>query len=366
MTAAKRRNGAIELSRFLFSIVIILWHARKLCGGGEPSLCGESGYIAVEFFFLVSGWLIASKVEREEKRELLPADALHFLGSKLRGLLPVYIFAVSFAAVKILVLEKLSLKAWLFRLLCAAWDILLLRISGVVLEQVVRAIWYVSAMLIAGVIIYLLLRKFGDWFYFVIAPLGALALLGYLFQKQADLNLIVGHFGIVAPGLVRALAEMSLGCVLYRFSMALKKVPLSLFSRLCLSAVNLICIYGVLKGCTKMPHERFDYIMLLLLAMSVTLMFSEQTLYFIYHNETLDRIAAYLGGLSMSIYLNHMWIKDIITALTKGWSYRRALVLFVASVLAVSALCLLVCKGVAALVRKYKTPLRRIFIKEAA
>lgn len=55
------RNPVIEFARFIFSIMIIFWHGRSLFGGGNPSFCGKTGYIGVEFFFLVTGYLIAAK-----------------------------------------------------------------------------------------------------------------------------------------------------------------------------------------------------------------------------------------------------------------------------------------------------------------
>lgn len=61
------RNSPVELCRFLFCLATMLWHGRKLAPKGtERSLCGTHGYIGVEFFFFVTGWLIAAGAAKDE------------------------------------------------------------------------------------------------------------------------------------------------------------------------------------------------------------------------------------------------------------------------------------------------------------
>ena len=62
-----RRNYVIDLLKFIFSIVIVLYHINTLDlqprGGGY--LIAKSGFIAVEFFFIVSGYLLAQSTDRQ-------------------------------------------------------------------------------------------------------------------------------------------------------------------------------------------------------------------------------------------------------------------------------------------------------------
>ena len=57
------RNGKIDLLRFVFCIGVILHHIELILGEDSPVrgyfTLGRQGYIGVEFFFLVSGWLLA-------------------------------------------------------------------------------------------------------------------------------------------------------------------------------------------------------------------------------------------------------------------------------------------------------------------
>lgn len=62
------RNSAVELCRFLFCLEIMFWHGRALAPKGTSFiLCGKHGYIGVEFFFFVTGWLVAAKAARDAK-----------------------------------------------------------------------------------------------------------------------------------------------------------------------------------------------------------------------------------------------------------------------------------------------------------
>lgn len=51
----KQRNGVIDFMRFIFALLVILHHAILF---HKPII---AGYIGVEFFFMVTGWLMAEK-----------------------------------------------------------------------------------------------------------------------------------------------------------------------------------------------------------------------------------------------------------------------------------------------------------------
>lgn len=53
------RNGIIDFMRFVFCILIVLDHATLFRGRMV------AGYIGVEFFFIVSGWLLMKHIEHK-------------------------------------------------------------------------------------------------------------------------------------------------------------------------------------------------------------------------------------------------------------------------------------------------------------
>ena len=56
MLAPKKRNGKIDLLRFLFAVIVLIYHSRYVVGDEKSLFLG--GSFAVEFFFLVSGYLM--------------------------------------------------------------------------------------------------------------------------------------------------------------------------------------------------------------------------------------------------------------------------------------------------------------------
>lgn len=56
------KNPIIEFYRFLFMCVICLWHFR----GIVPTF--HSGYLPVEFFFILSGYLLYNTVIKHPER----------------------------------------------------------------------------------------------------------------------------------------------------------------------------------------------------------------------------------------------------------------------------------------------------------
>lgn len=73
------RNGNIDLMRFVFCLIIILYHINNRLDLNPPfglsekyfSFCGE-GRIGVEFFFVVSGYLLAVTAKKNYSTTALP------------------------------------------------------------------------------------------------------------------------------------------------------------------------------------------------------------------------------------------------------------------------------------------------------
>ena len=62
-----RKNGRVEFLRFIFALAILFFHIHKSFAGDDVIELGNTGlnffargYIGVEFFFLVSGYLLAA------------------------------------------------------------------------------------------------------------------------------------------------------------------------------------------------------------------------------------------------------------------------------------------------------------------
>ena len=218
MTAGRgRRNVTIDLMRSVFAVVIMIHHSRYVLGDDHCKFLG--GSFAVEFFFLVSGYLMMETIARELKKEEisgLGSQTISFLKRKIRAFLPEFTvaWAIGFivaAAAKTYTGSSLTpgalwgyFKDWFF-------ELVLVRMSGVYTGGVDGVTWYLSSMLLCMAVLYPLIRRYPDYMGKVGVWLVALLLLGYMCQTDGHPRNPGKWLGYVFKGNLRAMAELSLG-----------------------------------------------------------------------------------------------------------------------------------------------------------
>lgn len=86
-----KRVGEIELFRFLLTIVIMILHSQYLLGDDIPFL---SGSLAVEFFFIVSGYLMMASIKKLNNKPInsLANETVGFVWKKYIPSTPKYWF----------------------------------------------------------------------------------------------------------------------------------------------------------------------------------------------------------------------------------------------------------------------------------
>ena len=89
------KNNIIELDRFVYSLIIVAYHV-QLCDRyhlkDDPF---ENGLIAVEYFFLLSGFFLARSLKKMSKDEKtsLTKKLFNFLKNKINTILNVHIIS---------------------------------------------------------------------------------------------------------------------------------------------------------------------------------------------------------------------------------------------------------------------------------
>ena len=170
--AEKKRNSEIDLLKFLFSVLIMLFHCRKMFTP-EGSPLFQSGYTAVEFFFIVSGYLMANSA-RKYKGENIAADTFDFMKKKLSSLMPFVFAAFIITFISVEAANKFNIKKLIFKLIGSLQEVLFLKMFGTKsISYYNGPSWYISAMLIAMLAIFPLLLKYKNKFSYIAAPLAA-------------------------------------------------------------------------------------------------------------------------------------------------------------------------------------------------
>lgn len=152
---ASKRNGLIEIYRFIFSLCVVSCHAQFLANAGYVPLIG--GVIAVEFFFILSGYLLYSSAQKKTAILSRVTISQETVGEVLKRIKHIYpYFFVTWAASFILYHvenEIFNIHAIIMNFLQSIGQLLFLTMAGLggVAEGVMQyngTIWYVSALLI--------------------------------------------------------------------------------------------------------------------------------------------------------------------------------------------------------------------------
>ena len=91
----KKHNGTISLLKFIFAFIVMMYHFRiSFFPSNRHLLPINLGYLAVDFFFIVSGYYFGlSAIKDWNKRSNIYLDNLKMLWNKIKRLLPYSIIA---------------------------------------------------------------------------------------------------------------------------------------------------------------------------------------------------------------------------------------------------------------------------------
>lgn len=204
------RNTTIEALRFFFMIQICLWHASS-CGGMMVS-----GYLGVEFFFVLSGVFIY--------KSAVKTNAEGVVGYTLNRVSKFYVAYIISLILSYLVFFNLSIGYARENGVCALIlhffsDSLLLGSSGIFKGYFTNGpLWFFSVLIYAGAIVYCLVRHYTNISIRVLFPLVTLCFFAYSFNYGYQ-NQLEGWRvnGMLPMTMVRGFCEMAFGSLIGYF-----------------------------------------------------------------------------------------------------------------------------------------------------
>ena len=344
----KKRNGAIDFWRFVFSAALVVFHSHVLNIYGkydDASFPMHMGSLAVEFFLLTSGFLFAKSMNKRSELDFSWSGIWSFIKGKLMSFYPAFVICWALTFAVSASLNYSGLRDLAARFGRGVFELTLLRNAGFDVKRVLPQAWYLSAMMLAMLLLYPIYAKNKRRFEHYIAPIVAALLLGYLCHTYGSIINPSMHLEYTYKGNLRVLAEICLGVVCYDFWLMMKDKEFSVFGRIVLAAAEL---FGYLFSLFFMQFYGhfpvyFHYIVLILLAVSVTITFSEKSLISPLFNR---RVFTVLGRYSLYPYLLYALfaynLPKIFPEMSKGSLIALYLVLtfaFSAVVMAVHELC---------------------------
>ncbi len=212
----KKRNGEIDVFRFIFSIIIVFYHFNLL----YPMGFFPYGDLCVEFFFIVSGYLMAVQVEKlnvECNRPTLGETADHtwrFIIKRMGALFAYYISVVILhVIVKEIIINKAALRDLIVGFLRSipTFTLTFMGLNYRTVTFYVGNTWFLSAMMIAMFILYPLILRNYKYSSKLVCPLMALFLLAYTYSKYGTVVKWEPWDGYFYLGVIRAVTDIALG-----------------------------------------------------------------------------------------------------------------------------------------------------------
>ena len=226
----KKRNGAIDFWKITMCLIVVIFHSKNITTNDDSFLIG--GSIGVEFFFIVSGYLMAKSAEKRYDNQLNTGkDSINFIFGKIKNLFPEILIAYIIGFFVEHLNENFTNKELIKDFISSIWELLFLNDSGLMGFRANAVVWYISSMLISMLILYPLLRKYKNTFLMIMAPLITIFIYGIMYQNLQSLRAPHYWNGFVYKGLLRALAAISLGCICYLLVRFIKNIIIQKFRR---------------------------------------------------------------------------------------------------------------------------------------
>ena len=233
-TKQKMRNNTIEVMRLCFIIAVIFNHARLF---HKPIING----IAVEFFFIVSGFLLLKDINT--KNIDLEKNTIRFLYKKVKGFYPAMFISTLLAFCITECFALSGVEGIAENKLYLVSDFLLLQMFNFPTYSATGVVWYLSAMIGAIILLIPLLKKYNSECIYLYLMILVFLIYGFINVKYNRINVILEPFdreGFILCGLARGIAGISLGCLSFKLCCFLKDMNISKQKEKILTAIEIL------------------------------------------------------------------------------------------------------------------------------
>ena len=296
----------MEFYRFFFVCVIYILHIRNYDELGAYDNVFAGGYLAVEFFFILSGFLMAKKCQKEQEnaqKDAIPEfQSVKFFASRYKRLMPQYLISIVVLLVaNSFIFENYNIKK---TAIDSFSEIIGCSIFWRSIWAVNLHLWFVSGLIWAGALVYYLMLKHKNFSICVLFPFSLPLFIGcmYLFVGNID---ITPASDIPMLAFFRAFVEIGFGCVLYNIYEYIRNKK---FNPVVMTLVEIALFAIIVLIMWKTSHTQTDFIAVLLIGAFVLVTMLDRG----YLSKLLNnRVSGLLGELSYPMYLNQLLFQNI-------------------------------------------------------
>ncbi|WRS27305.1 acyltransferase [Oscillospiraceae bacterium MB08-C2-2] len=332
-------NRELNLLRMLFAFVVHMVHTSGLSPEDTYSYPFTEGYLAVEFFFLLSGFFAVQSVQKSTI--VSRAEIMRIVWNKYRRIMCYVIPSTLIHYILINLLEKPSPWVFVRSLVYSVFEMALLPMSGVYVTFLNLPLWYLSALFISLPFFMLLVQEWGESFLYIVAPSASLVLYGYLCMRTGHIDIWAEQYGLISISLLRAFAGLCLGGCCYVLALRLKAVSFTIVGSRALACIQFMCFGIAFFYMYTHRYSKLDFLVIAIIAMGCIIVFSQKSsVNSVLNLPWFNQLADY----SLALYVSHWSIRTYIPILMPNATYWQMLFPYIICSLAYAALILWVAK----------------------
>ena len=305
-----KKNNQIVIWRIIFAYIIMIYHFdnKYLLTAG---LWGNSGwYIGVEFFFVVSGFLLYVKLDDRMARY---KSSFAFLWHRIKHIYPYYLAAFILTLVFLLIRDGVPEN--LFRFASrAVFEMLALQGAGLDMgwDFINNTGWFVSVLFISEFLLFYALARWKKTVTEYVLPIVIIVCFSFLYRNLGGIGAGPQTTGFYENwGLMRGLLDMSAGILAAKWSMYLREKY---------TDTRLLRLMGSLGFCAVIVcslftgNSKIDFIYLIIISVSAALVFLPSECR-IYENKFIQE----WSSITLIIYLTHDMFRTSIFPMLFGY-----------------------------------------------
>ena len=301
-------NNMMYFWRVAFTYMIAFHHLFSIYGKGV------GWYIGVDFFAIVSGYLLCNHIDKNPTEHVLSYCKKRFF-----YFIPIVFFSAIFRLVVETYYNSSSLNDIIIKIIRAIPEFLLINAYG--LSPYLNHVdWYIQVSVIPSILLFYMYKQHKEFIISCFAPITCWLIYSLLFTRfhYAEGYIANGKSveGIVNWPLLRVFAGFCLGVFLYHISNFYHLKINKKFQFVPILVFILVFILSYFYG-----KSNFDFMYILLLSIGIVFSFSTHANIFFYNKYTI-----YLSNLSIFIYLNHIPFRIIIRKYFEEFSFIGILV----------------------------------------